>query len=95
MKKQIEKKGVTQRTLARRLKMHPSRATHLMGLLNLSPVIQYQIASLPPCRGRGPITERVLRPIAKIEDPARQLQQFQNLMSDLEPEIMEASNVTS
>ena len=55
---------------------HVSRArlTQIMNLLNLSPEIQEAILHLPLVeRGRDPVTERDLRPIAAVADWGRQM----------------------
>ena len=54
---------------------HVSRArlSQIMNLLNLSPDIQEQILHLPRVeRGRDPVTERELRPIAAVTDWRKQ-----------------------
>ena len=50
-----------------------ARMTQLMNLLNLAPEIQEGILFLPLVeRGRAPITERDLRPIASVPDWRKQ-----------------------
>ena len=56
-------------TLARLGFVTPARMTQIMALLNLAPDIQEQLLFLPrTVRGRDPITERDLRPIAAVLD---------------------------
>jgi hypothetical protein len=51
----------------------PARVTQIMNFLHLAPDIQTEILFLPPViRGRDPVTERHLRPIAAEADWARQ-----------------------
>lgn len=57
-----------------------ARVTQVMGLLRLAPDIQQQILSLPEMVRRPAITERVLRPIAQLEDPKDQTARFQELI---------------
>lgn len=54
-----------------------ARVTQIMNLLHLAPDIQEQILHLPPVtRGRDPITERDLRPVAAIVDWTHQRDQM-------------------
>ena len=47
----------------------PSRVSQILALLQLAPDIQEAILFLPPTeRGRDPVTERDLRPIAAKDD---------------------------
>jgi hypothetical protein len=54
--------------------------TRLLRLADLSPAVQTHILGLPPAVGRGPITERRLRPIARISDHREQERQFKALL---------------
>lgn len=58
-----------QAEIARLGHVTPARMTQIMNLLHLAPDIQEQILDLPLVeRGRDPITERDLRPIAAVLD---------------------------
>lgn len=62
-----------QAELARLGHVTRARLTQIMNLLNLAPDIQEAILHLPRVeRGRDPITERQLRPIAAVVDWERQ-----------------------
>ncbi len=59
---------------ARRLSLTRARVTQITNLLLLAPEIQEAILGLSPItNGRGPVTERQLRPIAAEPDWNRQL----------------------
>jgi hypothetical protein len=58
-----------QAELARLGHVSRARVTQIMNLLNLAPEIQEAILLLPSVeRGRDPVTERDLRPIAAVAD---------------------------
>jgi len=58
-----------QSELARLAHVTQPRMTQIMNLLHLAPDIQEAILHLPPVmEGRDPITERDLRPIARVKD---------------------------
>ena len=58
-----------QAELARLGYVTPSRLSQVMALLQLAPDLQEALLFLPPaCRGRDPVTERDLRPIAAVAD---------------------------
>jgi hypothetical protein len=62
-----------QAELARLGYVTPSRLSQVMALLQLAPEIQEAILFLPPTsRGRDPITERHLRPIAAVAEWGKQ-----------------------
>jgi hypothetical protein len=68
---QLLRDGVVadQAELARLGHVSPARLSQVMALLQLAPEIQEAIIFLPPTqRGRDPITERNLRPIAAVAD---------------------------
>jgi hypothetical protein len=71
---------VSQAAIARREGITRARVTQVMGLLRLSPTIQHEVLSLPDVVRRPALTERVLRPIAKIGDPNEQMARFQHLI---------------
>lgn len=51
-----------------------------MGLLRLAPKIQEHILSMPDSVRRPAVTERALRPIARLEDPKAQLAELSILL---------------
>jgi hypothetical protein len=69
----------SQAAIARREGITRARVTQVMDLLRLAPEIQQRILSLPDMVSRPAITERVLRPIAQIEDATDQKAKFQQL----------------
>jgi hypothetical protein len=68
-----------QAEIARREGITRARVTQVMALLRLAPEIQQHILSMPDAVRRPAITERALRPIAKLEDLADQKAKFQEL----------------
>lgn len=73
--------GLTRDALARDIGMDPSRLSQLLGLLNLAPEIRQRILALPPSVTTGTVTERRLRPIARLKDRVRQLLEFERLLT--------------
>ena len=72
---QLIRDGVVsdQAELARLGHVSRARLTQIMNLLSLAPDIQEEILFLPPCeRGRDPVTERDLRPIAAVANWGKQ-----------------------
>ena len=62
-----------QSELARLAHVTQPRMTQIMNLLHLAPDIQEEILHLPPVvEGCDPITERDLRPIARLQDWRKQ-----------------------
>ena len=62
-------KVADQSELARLAHVTQPRMTQIMNLLHLAPDIQEEILHLPPVEaGHDPITERDLRPIARLRD---------------------------
>lgn len=62
-------KVADQSELARLAHVTQPRMTQIMNLLHLAPDIQEEILHLPPvAEGRDPVTERDLRPIARLRD---------------------------
>ncbi|MEW5826716.1 MAG: hypothetical protein AB1778_07775 [Candidatus Bipolaricaulota bacterium] len=72
--------GVDRDAMAREAKLDPSQLTGLLHLADLSPAIQAHILGLPPAVGRGLLTERRLRPIARISDHREQERLFKALL---------------
>lgn len=70
----------SQAEIARREGITRARVTQIMGLLRLAPEIQQHILSMPDVARRPAITERALRPIAQVADPADQKAKFQRLV---------------
>lgn len=72
-------KVANQSELARLAHVTQPRMTQIMNLLHLAPDIQEDILYLPPAaEGRDPVTERDLRPIARLKDWARQLEMWRH-----------------
>lgn len=68
--------------LARLGHVSRARVTQIMNLLNLAPNIQEEILFLPPVeRGRDPIKEWQLRPIARVPDWRKQRRLWLELVS--------------
>lgn len=65
--------------IARREGITRARVTQVMGMLRLAPEIQQHVLAMPEAVRRPAITERALRPLAKIEDAKQQLAQFRSL----------------
>jgi len=55
-----------------------------MGLRRLALEIQKHILSLPETVRRSVVTERALRPIARLDDPRTQLVEFMVLLKGVE-----------
>jgi hypothetical protein len=73
-----------QSELARLAHVTQPRMTQIMNLMHLAPDIQEQILHLPPVEtGPDPITERDLRPIARLIAWSTQRKSWRNL--DLHP----------
>ena len=71
-----------QAEIARREGITRARVTQVMSMLRLATEIQQHILSLPDMLRRPAITERALRPIAQIEDPKLQFEEFKQLLHD-------------
>jgi hypothetical protein len=59
--------------------MTRANVTQVMALLRLAPEIHEHILSMPETVGWPSVTERILRPIAKLGDAEEQIQAFQAL----------------
>ncbi len=68
--------GITQADIARREGLSRARVTQIMDLLKLTPDIQKHILSMPEVVRRAAVTERSLRPIARLIKPREQLDAF-------------------
>ena len=91
LRKAIEWQGLlesgevrTQAEIAQREGITRARVTQVMGLLRLAREIQEHVLSLPDMVHRPAITERALRPIAQLGDPADQRAQFEELVEQAE-----------
>ena len=87
LRKAIEWQGLlesggaaSQAGIARREGVTRARVTQVMGMLRLVPEIQQHVLSLPDMVRRPAITERALRPIAKMEKRKEQLAAFSKLV---------------
>jgi hypothetical protein len=70
----------TQAAIARREGITRARVAQIMALLRLAPEIQEHILDMPEMVGRPGISERALRPIVRIDDPADQRARFDLLV---------------
>jgi hypothetical protein len=83
---QLIRDGVVadQAELARVGHVSRARLTQIMNLLNLAPDIQEEILHLPKFeRGRDPVSERALRPIAAVVDWREQRRMWRDVMHRL------------
>ncbi len=71
--------AANQAEIARREGITRARVTQVMGIFRLAPEIQQHILSMPDMVHRPALTERALRPIAKIEERREQLAAFSEL----------------
>lgn len=69
-----------QADIARREGLTRARVTQVLALLRLAPAIQRHILSLPKTDRRPVITERALRPIARLDDHEEQRAAFSMLL---------------
>ena len=77
-------KVADQSELARLAHVTQPRMTQIMNLLHLAPDIQEEILHLPPvAEGRDLVTERDLRPIARLRDWAKQRAMWRVLRDSL------------
>lgn len=71
-----------QSELARLAHITQPRMTQIMNLLHLAPDIQEEILHLPPVsRGRDPIHEKALRPVAALMDWREQRRRWRKLQA--------------
>ncbi len=73
----------TQADLAREMGVSRVRITQIMSLLRLAPEIQDQLLRMTDQRAIRFFSENRLRPLTQIDDSARQLAEFQNLLAQL------------
>jgi len=67
----------SQAAIARREGLTRARVTQIMALLRLAPDIQQSILNLGASPNKPTVTELALRSITHIQDPARQITEFQ------------------
>jgi len=68
--------------LARLAGVSGPRVTQILNLLYLAPEIQEAILDLPPtCRGRDPISEPDLRPIAAVPEWSKQIRLWNEILA--------------
>jgi len=65
--------------IARREGISRARVTQIMAMLQLAPEIQQHVLSMPDALQASAITERALRPIARLDGLADQKAEFQQL----------------
>ena len=75
--------GLTRTGLAREVRIDASRLTQILNLLNLAPEIRRHVLSLPASPKRSPVTERNLRPFARLRDHRAQVLAFNRLLSGI------------
>lgn len=73
----------TQADLARELGVSRVRITQVMSLLRLAPEIQDQLLRLTDQQAIRFFSENRLRPLTQIDDPKRQLEEFQKLLAQI------------
>ncbi|MBI5587043.1 MAG: hypothetical protein HY889_01600 [Deltaproteobacteria bacterium] len=66
--------------IARREGLSRARITQIMSLLRLAPDIRNYILSMPRVTKRPVVTERLLRPIVRVENLLVQAERFQQLL---------------
>ena len=71
-----------QAEIARREGITRARVTQVIAMLRLAPEIQQHILAMAKTVRQPAISERVLRPIAQIENPERQLARFRGVLGD-------------
>ena len=71
-----------QADISRREGISRVRVTQVMIMLRLAPEIQQHVLSMPETIRRSVISERALRPIARLEDAEDQKIQFQKLLGE-------------
>ena len=73
--------GLTRAALAREAGIDPTRLSQIMNLLNLAPTIRSHILTLHPSIGRGPVSERQLRELSRVQDRQAQVHEFDQLLT--------------
>lgn len=74
----------TQADLAREMGVSRVRITQVMSLLRLAPEIQEHLLRLEDQQVIRFFRERRLRPLVQIEDPMRQVEEFQKLLAQVQ-----------
>ena len=73
----------TQADLAREMGVSRVRITQVMSLLRLAPEVQEQLLRLTDQQAIRFFSENRLRPLTQINDPQRQLEEFQKLLAQI------------
>ena len=73
----------TQADLAREMGVTRVRITQVMNLLRLAPEVQDRLLGLEDPKEVQFFSERRLRPLIPIEDPRRQLREFQKMLAEI------------
>ena len=73
----------TQADLARETGVSRVRITQVMSLLRLAPEIQEQLLRLTDQQAIRFFSENRLRPLTQIDDPTRQVEEFQKLLAQI------------
>ncbi len=74
----------TQSNLARELGVSRVRITQVMNLLRLAPGVQEQLLRIEDQKAIRFFSERRLRPLVQIEDPERQVLEFQKMFGQVD-----------
>lgn len=80
----------TQADIARREGITRARVTQIMAMLRLAPEIQEYLMAMPESVGRPAISERALRPITVLDDPASQRRRFEQLVAGTDQSAQQA-----
>jgi hypothetical protein len=73
----------TQADLAREMGVSRVRITQVMNLLKLAPEVQEQLLRLEDDKAVRFFRERRLRPLIQLEDPKRQVDEFQKMLAQV------------
>ncbi len=73
----------TRADLAREMGVSRARVTQIMNLLRLDSEIQEKLLKLEDQRAIRFFSERRLRPLIQIEDPRRQLREFERMLAQI------------
>jgi hypothetical protein len=74
----------TQVALAREMGVSRVRITQMMNLLKLAPEIQEWLLTLQDQKAIRFFSERRLRPLVQIDDPKKQVCEFQSMLSQFQ-----------
>jgi hypothetical protein len=73
-------KATDQAEIAHQQGLSRARVTQIMSLLRLAPEVQEYILAMAETTGRSALSERLLRPITRIDDHRKQLKAFHRLI---------------